>query len=321
MPVKAEDMSVPAAEPAVVGHHDRTPGYAVRRANGSPSWLMMWTQAGAGLVEQAGASCTTGPGDLVVLASGAAQHYRVAPGRDRWCFWWAHFQPRPSWSSWLAPYALAPGCHLVGATPAALHSRIDQAFRRAHRDARWLAPIHPALRPSPGGSASPGPPAAVPGTSIAGEPAPAVAESAPARELAMGALEEVLILATAAAAPHGGGTGGIGDSRVVRALALIAAEPGARHSVVSLAAAVALSPSRFAHLFTAETGASPMRAVRQARLRHAARLLEVTDLDVGRVAAVSGFASPFHFSRVFRREYGIPPREYRARLTRSGRAG
>jgi AraC family transcriptional regulator of arabinose operon len=77
---------------------------------------------------------------------------------------------------------------------------------------------------------------------------------------------------------------------------------------------VALSPSRLAHLFTAETGRTPMRAVRQARIRHAAGLLEVTDLDVGQVAAASGFVSPFHFSRAFKREYGLPPRDYRDRL-------
>jgi AraC family transcriptional regulator of arabinose operon len=55
-----------------------------------------------------------------------------------------------------------------------------------------------------------------------------------------------------------------------------------------------------------------MRALREARLRHAARLLEVTDLTVERVAAASGFPSPFHFSRVFRERYGVPPGAYRA---------
>jgi AraC family transcriptional regulator of arabinose operon len=55
-----------------------------------------------------------------------------------------------------------------------------------------------------------------------------------------------------------------------------------------------------------------MRALHEARLHHAARLLESTDLSVERVAAASGFASPFHFNRVFRRRYGTPPGAYRA---------
>jgi AraC family transcriptional regulator, arabinose operon regulatory protein len=32
---------------------------------------------------------------------------------------------------------------------------------------------------------------------------------------------------------------------------------------------------------------------------------------VERVAAASGFASPFHFNRVFRARYGTPPGAYR----------
>ncbi|WP_436842779.1 helix-turn-helix domain-containing protein [Streptomyces flaveolus] len=98
------------------------------------------------------------------------------------------------------------------------------------------------------------------------------------------------------------------DARVRRSEELIAADPGAPHTVRSLAAAVALSPSRFAHLFTRRTGRSPARAVREARLRHAARLLEGTDLTVERVAAASGFPSPFHFSRVFRAVRGAARR-------------
>jgi AraC family transcriptional regulator of arabinose operon len=107
------------------------------------------------------------------------------------------------------------------------------------------------------------------------------------------------------------------DERIRRAEDLIAADPGAPHTVRSLAEGVSLSPSRFAHLFTEEVGRSPMQALREARLRHAARLLEATDLPVERVAAASGFSSPFHFNRVFRRRYGTPPGAYRSRQRRA----
>ncbi|MER5665877.1 helix-turn-helix transcriptional regulator, partial [Streptomyces mirabilis] len=112
------------------------------------------------------------------------------------------------------------------------------------------------------------------------------------------------------------------DARVRHAEAVIAADPGAPHTVRSLAGAVALSPSRFAHLFTEQLGRSPMRALREARLLHAARLLEATELPVERVAAASGFTSAFHFSRVFRQRYGTPPGAYRKGIARSaGDAG
>ncbi|MBB5077871.1 AraC family transcriptional regulator [Nonomuraea endophytica] len=377
--MSADDMSVPAAELVIVGHYDRGSGYATRRASGSPSWLLMWTQEGAGLVEQGGATLTAGPGDLVVLASRAAHHYRTAG--ERWRFWWVHFQPRPSWVTWLRPYALSPGCHLTrgshlapplqptaattlvpsatlapgsalapdatlppgsalapgtslpsaglrapgrqlspgslgqpGAEPPSLSARIEEAFLRAHAYARWSGRGVP---PEPGETH---------------RPVAAMAERA--RELVLGAVEEILLLATSEApdafGPHpddrgasgpgvgglsGARPGGVGvDRRVARALELIAAEPGAPHTVASLAAAVALSPSRFAHVFAERTGRTPMRAVRAARLAHAAQLLEATDLDIGQVAAACGFVSPFHFSRTFAHEYGLPPRAYRRRL-------
>ncbi|UBU10149.1 helix-turn-helix domain-containing protein [Nonomuraea gerenzanensis] len=292
----AEDLSVPAAELMIVGHYDKPAGYATRRSGGSPSWLLLWTEAGEGLVEQGGAGFRVGAGDLAVLGSGVAQHYRVSPAVGRWRFWWVHFQPRAAWTVWLGPHARGGGAHLVAGVPGGVHERIGLAFRRALRDARWT------------------PDARVP--YVAGVPselrAPAVVVGGPARELVLGAVEEVLVLATATARPQGRGEEG--DERVRRALAIITAEPGAPHSVASLARAVALSPSRFAHLFAETTGQTPMQAVRRARVRHAASLLEVTDMDVGQVAAASGFVSPFHFSRAFRKEYGLPPRDYRARL-------
>ncbi|MGR6916863.1 helix-turn-helix domain-containing protein [[Actinomadura] parvosata] len=323
----AEDLSVPAAELMIVGHYDKEAGYGTRRAGGSPSWLLMWTEAGEGLVEQGGAAFRVGAGDLAVLGSGVAQRYRVRPEAGRWRFWWVHFQPRASWAAWLAPFAKGGGAHLVAGVPGPVHERIGQAFLRAVRDARWTPHA-----PHPGGPPewAPGPAseravdeARVPAVVEAAR-VPAVVAGGAARELVMGAVEEVLVLATATAGRDGRGASGgegrgegrreEGDERVGRALAIIAAEPGAPHSVATLARAVALSPSRFAHLFAEVTGQTPMRAVRRARVRHAASLLEVTDLDVGQVAAASGFVSPFHFSRAFRKEYGLPPRDYRARL-------
>ncbi|MEO3870096.1 helix-turn-helix domain-containing protein [Nonomuraea sp. B12E4] len=313
----AEDLSVPAAELTIVGHYDKAPGYVTRRPGGSPSWLLLWTEAGAGSVAQGEASFEVGAGDLVVLGSGVAQHYRALPGARRWRFWWVHFQPRPAWVTWLGPHARSHGFHLVAGVPAAVHERIDLAFQRALQDAHWIpgaaAPALTGVAPGAAGPAPGGGRGAIAGArGQAGARVPAVVVDGPARELVLGAVEEVLVLATASARPEGRSEEG--DERIRRVLAIIAAEPGAAHSVASLARAVALSPSRFAHLFAAETGRPPMQAVRQARVRHAAGLLEVTDLDIGQVAAASGFVSPFHFSRAFRREYGLPPRDYRARL-------
>ncbi|MFJ9705183.1 helix-turn-helix domain-containing protein [Streptomyces sp. NPDC101234] len=272
----------------VTGRYDQGPGYRVNRPKGSSSWLLTWTTDGRGLLRQGATRILARPGDLVVLAPGIPHSYTVGPGAGRWRFWWTHCEARPAWAQWLGPGAVGDGVYAVGA-PGALHTRIEAAFHRVLADSRWTG--------------TGAPPAPAPGD----DPV-AVAHGSAARELALCALEEVVLLATAGAHRTPPGP----DDRVRRAEELIAADPGAPHTVGSLAARVALSPSRFAHLFTRQTGVAPMRALREARLRHAVRLLESTDLTVERVAAASGFPSPFHFSRVFRERYGVPPGAYRS---------
>jgi AraC family transcriptional regulator of arabinose operon len=297
MPVNADGLPETAAsgDPApppglvVVGRYDQQQGYGVNRPRGADSWLFTWTTGGHGRLRQGVAEARAGAGDLVVLAPGVRHEYAVEPGAGHWQFWWVHCQARPSWSPWLRPYGTGDGLFVVTPTPAALHDRVEAAFRRMLADARWT------------GTESP--PVAAPDDRVA------VAHGTAARELALSSLEEIVLL-TAATARTPSPPPGV-DTRVRRAEALIAADPGAPHTVRSLAESVSLSPSRFAHLFTRQLGQSPMRALREARLRHAARLLESTDLSVDRVAAASGFASPFHFNRVFRARYGVPPGAYR----------
>ncbi|WP_079252239.1 AraC family transcriptional regulator [Streptomyces sp. MP131-18] len=300
MPVNAADLpETPAPPPGLVtaGYFDERPGYAVSRPSGTESWLFTWTAVGRGLLRQGAARAEAGPGDLVVLGPGVPHHYATAAGAERWAFWWVHCRARAAWAAWLRPHAAGGRLYTVVPVPAAVRPRIAAAFRRLHADARWSgegAPPDPDPRPVPNRVA--------------------VAHGAAATELALGSLEEIVLLATAVPpAAAAGATGAGTDPRVRRVAALIAADPAAPHTVESLAARVALSPSRLGHLFAEALGDTPMRVLRDARLRHAARLLEVTDLPVARVAAASGFASPFHFSRVFRARYGVPPGAYRVR--------
>ncbi|GAB2872345.1 hypothetical protein GCM10027074_45050 [Streptomyces deserti] len=299
MPVCADGLpdTAAAGDPAppsglvVVGRFDQPQGYGVSRPHGADSWLFTWTTGGHGRLRQGGTEARTGPGDLVVLAPGVPHGYGTEPGARHWRFWWAHCQARPAWASWLRPYDAGDGMYVVTPTPAGLHARVEAAFGRILADARWTGTEAPPTAAPPDGQV-------------------AVAHGSAARELALCSLEEAVLLTTTTArtpAPRPGL-----DARIRHAQALIAADPGAPHTVRSLAEGVALSPSRFAHLFTQQLGQSPMRALREARLRHAARLLESTDLSVERVAAASGFASPFHFNRAFRARYGTPPGAYRA---------
>ena len=308
MPVTADDLPDPAtaepdrtpappAELLVAARFDVRPGYHVQREDGAPSWLLTWTVAGAGRFRQGDVEVSARTGDLVLMGPELAHSYSVAPDADRWAFWWVHCPARPTWHPWLAPYDAGARLFRVPGVPAYLHGRVESAFRALHADARWSGqgPTPPLV---PAGDA---------------DVLPAVATGTAARELALGRVEEVLVLATAAAGlDHGQSAGTDIDPRVHRVEALLVADPAAPHTVRSLAEQVALSPSRLAHLFAAQTGRTPMRALRDARLRHAARLLEATDLPVASVAAASGFVSAFHFSRLFRARFGVPPRAYRS---------
>lgn len=66
--------------------------------------------------------------------------------------------------------------------------------------------------------------------------------------------------------------------------------------------------------FRAELGASPAEAQRLLRLDRAAVLLARSNLQVQEIAEATGFASPFHFSRAFRKIYGRSPRAFRAAI-------
>jgi AraC family transcriptional regulator of arabinose operon len=128
------------------------------------------------------------------------------------------------------------------------------------------------------------------------------------RELMLASVHEILLLA----AHDRSGTVGL-DPRVRHALEIMARDLAGSHSLRSLSAAFDLSPSRFGHLFRAQLGVSPVRALRLMRLRQVALQLRYTSESVEWIAEETGFASPSHLSREFRRHFGMSPRTYRTR--------
>jgi AraC family transcriptional regulator of arabinose operon len=75
----------------------------------------------------------------------------------------------------------------------------------------------------------------------------------------------------------------------------------------TLADALFISPGYLRQIFHAAYGHGPMHRLLGLRIDHAKKLLHDSALPVGEVARRCGFASPFHFSRVFRRFAGMPP--------------
>jgi AraC family transcriptional regulator, activator of mtrCDE len=105
---------------------------------------------------------------------------------------------------------------------------------------------------------------------------------------------------------------GIVDSRLAAVVTTVMENPGANHTLKSLAEQAGMSRSGFALRFALAFGTTPMEFVKGVRLRYAARLLRSTDLPVSVIASKIGYASRTHFSRTFRAAYGQDPQSFRA---------
>lgn len=92
----------------------------------------------------------------------------------------------------------------------------------------------------------------------------------------------------------------------------VGAEPSAHWNVARMARAFAMSESSFAHTFRREAGLSPAAFVRRFRCRLAQSLLE-EGKSVAETAELLGFPNPFHFTRVFKAETGMPPSRIKGR--------
>jgi two-component system response regulator YesN len=84
-----------------------------------------------------------------------------------------------------------------------------------------------------------------------------------------------------------------------------------------VAEAVHVSPSHLAHLLRTHVGASYVKYMTLLRMEEGKRLLAETDLKVAAIAGRAGYDDPAYFYRVFRREVGVTPSQYRRRTRMS----
>ncbi|WP_179963930.1 GlxA family transcriptional regulator [Mycolicibacterium parafortuitum] len=93
----------------------------------------------------------------------------------------------------------------------------------------------------------------------------------------------------------------------------IAADPGANHSVRSLASRAALSTRQLTRLFRAELGTTPADYVERVRVDVARAALDA-GRTVTEAARLAGFGSTETLRRVFVAHLGVPPKAYRDRF-------
>ena len=105
--------------------------------------------------------------------------------------------------------------------------------------------------------------------------------------------------------------GGSEHGRIRQAIAYIEQRAAHRLSIEGIARHVAMSPSHFAHRFREIASISPMQYQKHVRLERARVLLLADGLSPAEVARSVGYASASHFTRDFKRQFGLAPTGYR----------
>ena len=103
------------------------------------------------------------------------------------------------------------------------------------------------------------------------------------------------------------------DQRVQKAIRLMQENLSRNLIPGEIALAVNLSLAHLRYLFKAETGQSPAQYLRSLRMQEAGRLLKTTFLSVKEVMHRIGVRDESHFTRDFKKVYGMTPAQYRTR--------
>ncbi len=101
------------------------------------------------------------------------------------------------------------------------------------------------------------------------------------------------------------------SGRMKNAITYIREHYGEPLRLETLAALVDLSPNHFCRSFKSVTGATPFEYILSYRLSKSRYALRATEMSVTEVAMVCGFNDASHFIRLFRKAFGITPKQYR----------
>lgn len=104
----------------------------------------------------------------------------------------------------------------------------------------------------------------------------------------------------------------LNDPQITRAFVAMVERPGAPHTVQSLAKTAGLSRTAFMDRFRQVFAKTPMAALRDLRMRQAARALVAGQASLDQVAHDAGYQDRTGFLRSFRKVYGCDPAEFRS---------
>lgn len=100
---------------------------------------------------------------------------------------------------------------------------------------------------------------------------------------------------------------GTRNAKLLQAAAFLEARIEEEFDLDTCAEHLGLSRRQVERLFNRYLGTTPVRYMNDLRLQRGRALLGETDMKVTEVAAACGYASTSHFSKSFRRKYGVSP--------------
>ncbi|MDX2021531.1 MAG: helix-turn-helix domain-containing protein [Deltaproteobacteria bacterium] len=257
-------------------HFIESEGYHIYRSRGTTTALLFYTKEGQGFFRSFRGRHETfhiSQRTELVLWQPSTPQNYGTMPGSVWDFHWVHFHPKEHWRALLA---LPPVAGLPHLRALPMPARDGPLLERMFED------IHRDIRMN----------------------------TPTRRHLALNTLERIFWLAQEQMGSAGSPTL---DARVRAALEQIAADPAQAHKVSVLAKSAGLSPSRFAHLFVEQTGASVIETVIATRLAQAERLLSLSSASASEIGFHVGFSSLSLFTRHFKKRYGCSPGAYRMR--------
>ena len=125
------------------------------------------------------------------------------------------------------------------------------------------------------------------------------------------ALVRALVLCAADTALPPGTASQRAFSTYERVRSVLERQDDAAHGLGQLAREAGLEKSYLCRLFRRFSGESPYAFLTRRRMARAAERLRTSHALVKEVAEEAGFSDPYHFSRVFKRIYGLSPESFR----------
>ena len=111
-------------------------------------------------------------------------------------------------------------------------------------------------------------------------------------------------------------------SKVVQTtILLIDSDLAADLSLHALAKNQGISPGYLSTVFRQETGKTVTAYIREKRMRHACHLLGTTNLQIQTVAMHCGILDVHYFSKTFKAEFGMTPKQYREHVINTANGG